>query len=86
MCLAVPGRIVACDADQAMADLHGNRVPVSILFAPDVTVGDWVLIHAGFVIQRLEAEAARRSWALLADLVENEARGTATGGAEGSGP
>jgi hydrogenase expression/formation protein HypC len=86
MCLAVPARIVACDADQATADLHGSLVPVSILFAPDVTVGDWVLIHAGFVIQRLEAEAARRSWALLADLGGDEVRGTATDGEERSGP
>jgi hydrogenase expression/formation protein HypC len=68
MCLAVPAQLVSCDGDQAIVDLHGSRVPVSALFAPEVAVGDWVLIHAGFVIQRLDAAAARRSWSVLGDL------------------
>jgi len=70
MCLAVPARLVAIDGCQATADLHGNRVTVSTLLVPDVTIGDWVLLHAGFAIQQLDDEAARRTWAVLEDLDE----------------
>jgi hydrogenase expression/formation protein HypC len=68
MCLAVPARLVSRDGDLAVADLHGSRVPVSTLFAPEAEAGDWVLIHAGFVIQRLDPAAARRAWTVLNDL------------------
>ncbi len=61
MCLAVPARIVECrDAERAVADLRGSRLEVSTLLAPRVRVGDWVLLHTGFVIQRLTPESAER--------------------------
>ncbi len=47
-------------------DAHGNRVPVQTVFEPDAKVGDWVLIHAGFVIKRLEADEAEATWAVIA--------------------
>jgi hydrogenase expression/formation protein HypC len=70
VCLAVPARLVECKADRAtaVADLHGNRVPVSTVLVPDVRTGDWVLIHAGFAIQKLEGDDVRETWALLEDL------------------
>lgn len=68
MCLAVPAKLVSLNGAHAVVSLHGNQVPVSALLVPDAVVGDWVLVHAGFAIQRLEAEAARRSWAVLTDL------------------
>jgi hydrogenase expression/formation protein HypC len=75
MCLAVPAMLVSRDGDQAVADLHGSRVPVCALFAPEAEAGDWVLIHAGFVIQRLDPAAAGRTWAVLADLAETRNSG-----------
>jgi hydrogenase expression/formation protein HypC len=73
MCLAVPAQLVELDGHEAVADLHGNRLRVTTLLVPDVQVGDWVLVHAGFAIQRLDQEAARRTWAVLdqaADVIE----------------
>jgi hydrogenase expression/formation protein HypC len=70
MCLAVPGQVVEQDGDVAVADLHGNRVRVSTVMTPDVQLGDWVLIHAGFAIQKLDAEEAKETWAVLRDLQE----------------
>lgn len=66
MCLAVPARIVERrdDAD-AVADLHGNRVAVSTLLTPDVAVGDWVLVHAGFAIQQLSDDDVAATWKAL---------------------
>jgi len=70
MCLAVPAKLVNQEGDQAVVDLHGNRVRVNTLLVPEAAVGDWVLIHAGFAIQRLEADAAARTWSVLEDLNE----------------
>jgi len=69
MCLAVPAQIVkVADDDTAIADLHGNRVEVSTLLIDDVAVGDWVLIHAGFAIQKLEEDEAAATWSVLEDV------------------
>jgi len=68
MCLAVPAQLVSMEAGRGVADMHGNRVEVSTLLVPEARVGDWVLMHAGFAIQRLEPEAAERTWAVLDDL------------------
>ena len=72
MCLAVPARLVERNGDEGLADLHGNRVPVQTLFAPEARVGDWVLVHAGFVIKRLDAHQAQATWAVLSDLEESQ--------------
>jgi hydrogenase expression/formation protein HypC len=68
MCLAVPARLVACEGTDAVADLHGNRVQVSTVLVPEAGVGDWVLVHAGFAIQQVDAAEAEATWALLQDL------------------
>lgn len=56
MCLAVPAQLIECSGQEATADLGGNRVRVSLVLTPQAQVGDWVLIHAGFAIQKIEAE------------------------------
>ncbi len=70
MCLAVPAKLVECEAaaDRAVADLHGNRVEVSTSLVPDARSGDWVLVHAGFAIQKLDGDDVRETWAVLEDL------------------
>jgi hydrogenase expression/formation protein HypC len=65
MCLAVPAKLVETCGQEAIADLHGNRVKITTLLVPDARVGDWVLVHAGFAIQRLDEQAAARTWAVL---------------------
>ena len=68
MCLAVPAKIVELENSTAVVDLHGNRVAISTTLTPEAVLGDWVLIHAGFSIQRLDAAAAGEKFAILADL------------------
>ncbi len=62
MCLAVPGRIVATrDADgmrMAEVDFGGIRKDVCLEFLPDVDVDDYVMVHVGFAIQRLDERSA----------------------------
>lgn len=68
MCLAVPALLVECDGEEATADLHGNRVQVSTALVPEVSKGDWVLVHAGFAIQKLSEEEAKQTWDVLKDI------------------
>jgi len=70
MCLAVPAKLVTCDGTNGVADLHGNRVEVSTLLVPGVKQGDWVLVHAGFAIQKLEEDEAQETFALLGDMAK----------------
>ena len=65
MCLAVPAKLIETNGSEAIADLHGNHLRITTLLVPEAKVGDWVLIHAGFAIQRLEEQAAARTWAVL---------------------
>lgn len=68
MCLAVPALLVTKNDQEGIADLHGNRVPVNTLLVPEAQVGDWVLMHAGFAIQKLDSDTAEETWSVLEDL------------------
>jgi hydrogenase expression/formation protein HypC len=70
MCLAVPARIVELEDDKATVDAFGNRWDIRTTFTPEVTLGDIVLIHAGFAIARIDEEEAKETWQLLAELGE----------------
>ena len=70
MCLAVPAKLVECEsaAARAIVELHGNRMQVSTALVPGAQPGDWVLVHAGFAIQKLDGDDVRETWAVLEDL------------------
>lgn len=65
MCLAVPGRIIRLDDrdDTLMAevDFGGVRKDVCLEYIPDATVGEYVIVHVGFAIQRLDEASAVRT-------------------------
>lgn len=65
MCLAVPGKIIECENNEALLDLQGNRIRVSTLLTPEAGVGDWVLAHAGFAISTLSEADALETWQWL---------------------
>ncbi len=81
MCLGIPGQIVAViDAADALAmvEVSGVRRPVNISFIMDdrpaeACIGDWVLVHVGFAMSRIDADEAARTLALLAELGELQA-------------
>ena len=58
MCIAMPGRVIAIEADQAIVDLDGRVRRASLLRMPDVAVGDWALVAAGTVLRRLAPDEA----------------------------
>jgi len=52
MCLAIPVKIVETDGVNAVAEVSGVRRDCNVALVPDVSVGDYVLIHAGFAIKK----------------------------------
>jgi hydrogenase expression/formation protein HypC len=62
MCLAVPGRIVrqydTDDTAMAEVDFGGVLKEVCLQYLPDASIGDYVIVHVGFAIQRLDEESA----------------------------
>jgi hydrogenase expression/formation protein HypC len=69
MCLAVPVRVIALLGDQWIeTDIGGIRSRVSTALIDDVSPGDYVIVHAGFAIARLDVEQAELTLALFAEI------------------
>jgi hydrogenase expression/formation protein HypC len=79
MCLAIPARVVELLGDDlATIDLGGVRKETSLALVDDVAVGDYVIVHVGYAIQKLDPEEAAKTLALFAEAglanVTDEAR------------
>ncbi|PZG83423.1 HypC/HybG/HupF family hydrogenase formation chaperone [Streptomyces sp. NTH33] len=72
MCLAVPGKVVAIDhrADPltGLVDFGGVQKQVCFEYLPDLKAGEYVIVHVGFALQRLDEESARASLELFQQL------------------
>ncbi|ACK41426.1 MULTISPECIES: HypC/HybG/HupF family hydrogenase formation chaperone [Dictyoglomus] len=69
MCLGVPLRIVEVkEGNIAIADMGGSTLEISTIFTPEVKVGDYVLVHAGFSISILSNEEAEEIISALGEL------------------
>lgn len=65
MCLAVPAIITQIDGQTATIDVTGVQRQTSLMLLDDVQVGDYVIVHAGFAIQKLDTAAALETLDLL---------------------
>ena len=74
MCIAFPGKVLSIDEDHfAVIDISGTRREVSLDIVDEpVAVGDYVICHAGYAIQRIDEEAAQEKLAFLKELIDNE--------------
>jgi hydrogenase expression/formation protein HypC len=76
MCLGIPGEIVSVRDEQGVrfgkVRFAGVSRDVCLACVPEATVGDWVLVHVGFAISRLDAEEAERTYATLRELAGAE--------------
>lgn len=69
MCLAVPAKVVeVLDDDQALIDLGGVRKRVSLALVEGVLAGDYVIVHTGFALARLDVAEAEKTLALFAEI------------------
>ena len=68
MCLAAPAKIKYIDKDSAIVDFGGLTKKVSLGIASGIKIGDYVLVHAGFVIGKVEQKEAESTLKILGEL------------------
>ena len=65
MCLAIPSKIILIEGGMATIDVDGVQRQASLMLLDDAIIGDYVIVHAGFAIQKLDEAAALESIQLL---------------------
>lgn len=68
MCLAIPMQILKIEGDKGLVEIGGIKREVGLQLLKDVKVGDYVIVHAGFVIQHLDEKEAMQTLALFAEM------------------
>ena len=69
MCLAIPSKITKIQNNMATIDVEGVQREASLLLLEDARVGDYVIVHAGFAIQKLDQAAAQETLDLLREAI-----------------
>jgi len=81
MCLAVPGRVMDVSGDgetrMGRVDFSGVTREACLAYVPEVAPGDYVLVHVGFAIARIDEQAARETLEALAEIGQLEEAGDA---------
>ena len=73
MCLAVPMTIVSKEGDSVVAEVDGVQKEASImLLGEEVAIGDYVIVHAGFAISKLDAQYAEETLSLMREVFSAE--------------
>jgi hydrogenase expression/formation protein HypC len=72
MCLALPVKVIEIgrgpDGDMCLVELDGLKKEISLALLDDVQVGDYVILHVGYALSKLDPDEAERTLALFADL------------------
>lgn len=68
MCLSVPGKVEKLIGSKAIVDFGGSKREVSSMLFPDIKIGDYVLVHAGFIIQKLDQTQALKTIELFKEI------------------
>lgn len=78
MCLAIPARVVAVNGeDQARIDIVGVQKEISTALIDNVAVGDYLIVHVGHAIGRIDPDEAQKTLAYLAEMSEEDAKALA---------
>jgi hydrogenase expression/formation protein HypC len=74
MCLGIPARVVQIDESNiGKVDYLGTKVKTNFELLENLKVGDWVIVHAGFAISKLNEEEARETFSILKEMAITEA-------------
>lgn len=75
MCLAVPTKVMSLEGNLATVDVQGVRARVRLdALGEEVRIGDYLLVHAGFAIRRLDRQDAEETLALFDELLALQAQ------------
>lgn len=84
MCLAIPSKVIEINDNMGIIDVAGVQREASLLLLENPQVGDWVIVHAGFAIQRIDEAVAQESLRYLREaaqlLVDDDSPDAASGG------
>ena len=72
MCLAVPGKVIEVKGPMAMVDFNGVQREVVIGLCPNVELGSYVVVHAGYAIETVDEKEALKSIELWKEMIEKE--------------
>jgi hydrogenase expression/formation protein HypC len=65
MCLGVPAQIISIEGNEAKVKLAGNTLRASLDLLDDMKIGDYVLLHAGYAIQKIDEDEAEKTLEIL---------------------
>ncbi|MBL7197789.1 MAG: HypC/HybG/HupF family hydrogenase formation chaperone [Candidatus Omnitrophica bacterium] len=68
MCLAIPMKVSKIEGNMGMVSLSGTQRKINIEFTDGIKVGDYVVVHAGFAIQKLDEKQAKKTLSLLSEI------------------
>ena len=73
MCLGIPAKVIDLDeSGQGKVDYLGKKVRTNFSLLENVKVGDWVIVHAGFAISKLDEEEAKETLSLLREMASKQ--------------
>lgn len=72
MCLSIPAKVISIDGETAVVSMGGTEYHASLQMVEDVKVGDYILLHTGFALQKIDEEEAKEIFRLFGELEEIE--------------
>jgi len=74
MCLAIPVKVIKINGEKAIVDANGLQKEISIMLLPQIKAGDYVLLHSGFAIKRVDLEEAKETLKLVEEIINSESK------------
>ncbi|MFZ4521943.1 MAG: HypC/HybG/HupF family hydrogenase formation chaperone [Bacteroidales bacterium] len=71
MCLAIPAKVISINGSMALVTIEDIEYNASLMLLDDVNPGDFVMIHAGFAIEKVDPEEAAETLRLLNEIADN---------------
>jgi hydrogenase expression/formation protein HypC len=72
MCLSVPAKITEINGDMAKVSVGGGIIDIGLQLVEDVSVGDYVLVHTGFALEKIDEDEALKTLEMLKELGAND--------------
>ncbi len=70
MCLAIPMKLIKIEKNKGIVELSGVKKEISLDLLKEVEIGDYLIIHAGFAIEKLNEEEAKKTLAIWEEIAE----------------
>ncbi len=70
MCLAIPAQLVEKDGNRGKVEVGGNKISIGLDLVEDVEVGDYLIVHAGYALEKLDEDEAQKRLSLFRELAE----------------